>query len=162
MKRIAVLLLAAGLFATSLLAQEQVYLYVSYQAAVETSFRHKLDCLDTACKLEMNNTERNVRLTTEQRQRLLHALQTESKRFNVALDPVLSGKPIKIKFRYDTPTKRLEIERRLPADQPVDLTPEMLQVIKTHFELDLTRAVSIRSNSGDATAKGSAVQDPAR
>ena len=157
MKRIAVLL-AAGLFASGLLGQEQIYLYVSYQDTGATSFRHKLDCLDVACKLESDNHGRKLNLSAEQKSQLLHAMQVESRRFSVAMDPLLNDKRLKVKFRYDTPSKRLEIERRLPADQPADLSSEMLQVIKIHLKLDLTQAASIRSARGDKTAKESAVQ----
>jgi hypothetical protein len=149
MKRIAVLF-AAGLFAAPLPAQERIYLYVSYRDASGTSLRHKLECLDTACKLEINHSERNVRLSAEQKQRLLQALQAESQQFKVAMGAAVSDKRTKVKFRYDTPTQRLEIERRLPADQPAELTPQMLQAIKTHLALDLTQPVMTRSKVGNA------------
>ena len=42
-----VLLVVASLFAATLVAQEQAYIYVSYKDATGASFRHKLDCLDS-------------------------------------------------------------------------------------------------------------------
>jgi hypothetical protein len=159
MKRIAVLV-TAGLLAMPLLAQERIYLYVSYRDAIETSFRHKLDCIDTACKLVINNTERNLRLTAEQKQQLLHALQVESKQFDLVQDPAPGDKPIKVKFRYDTPGRRLEIERRLPADQPAELTPAMLRVIQTQLGLDLTQPLVPRAASSEAMDVEPARQEP--
>jgi hypothetical protein len=158
MKRIAVLF-TAGLFAMPLLGQEQIYLYVSYQDAKGMSLRHKLDCLDVACTLEINASQRRLQLSAEQRQQLLSALQAESQQFRVAIDPPVSDRLIKVKLRYDAPMKRLEIERRLPADQPADLTSEMLQAIKTHLEIDLAQPLLPTSSSNKASGVEAVPQD---
>jgi hypothetical protein len=158
MKRIAVLF-AAGLFITPLLAQERIYLYVSHRDDEGTSLRHKLECLDTACKLEINNTQRNIRLSAGQKQQLLQALQAEAHQFKVVMGPAVADKPTKVKFRYDTPTQRLEIERRLPADQPAALTPQMLQAIQSHLALDLALPLAPRSSSSGAMGQEAVPRD---
>lgn len=150
-------LLAASLFAVPLLAQEQVYIYVSYKDVKGTSYRHKLDCVDSKCKLNIKDEERSSSLSTVQKTELLDALQAEAKQFVVAADSASSDKLMKVKFRYDTPKKRLVIERRLPADQPADLTPGMLQVIKAHLDLDLSSPVLPTPTAGD---EKSAEPDP--
>lgn len=134
-------LVAASLFAAPLLAQEQVYIYVSYKDANGASFRHKLDCVDSECKVNVKEEERSISLSAAQHKELLDALQAESKQFLVAADPSLIGNLMKVKLRYDTPRKRLQIERRMPGDKPADVTSELRQVIKTHLDLDLSKPV---------------------
>ena len=152
MVRIA-LLVAAGLFAAPLLAQEEVYIYVSYKDAAGVSSRHKLECLDAGCEVTVKGQKRAVTLSDEQRQGLRDALQAEAKQFVVAADSVSREKSFKLKFRYNVPRKRLEIEQRFPADEPGKLTPEMLEVIKTHLELDLSSPLVPPAEAGEG--KGS-------
>ena len=46
---------------------------------------------------------------------------------------------IKIKFRYYTDRKRLEVMQRLPVEQISDVSPELTAVIETYFSgLDLS------------------------
>jgi len=142
-------LISASLFAAHLLAQEQVYIYVSYKDAKGASSRHKLDCLDSKCKVSVKSADRSISLSDDQKKALLGALQAESKQFVVATDSASSDSRLKVKLRYDTPGKRLEITRRLPVDKPADLAPELVQVIKTHLDLDLSKPVSPRSATGD-------------
>ena len=144
-----VVLVAAALFAAPLVAQEEAYIYVSYKDSTGASVRHKLNCLDAQCKVDVNKEERHFRLSTAQRKALLDALQAEAKQFVVAADSASSGKLMKVKLRYDTPRKRLSIERRLPDDKPAGLTPEMLQVIKTHLALDLSKPAVPKSAADD-------------
>lgn len=153
-----VVLIAASLFAIPLFAQEQVYIYVKYKDATGTSSRHQLDCIDLKCKASVQSEERFITLSEDQQKELLGALQAEVKQFVVKADSASSDQLVKVKLRYDTPRKRLQIERRLPADKPVELTPEMIQVIKTHLELDLTNPVSPRSASGDEPSAESGQQ----
>ncbi len=152
-----VLLVVASLFAATLVAQEQAYIYVSYKDATGASFRHKLDCLESKCKVEIKTNERHINLSAAQTIALLEALQAEAKQFVVATDSASSDILMKVKLRYDTPRKRLVIERRLPADQPADLTPEMLHIIKTYLELDLSKPMLPKSSAGD---EKSAEPDP--
>lgn len=156
----AAVLFAAGLFAAPLLAQEQAYIYVKYKDAAGASVRHKLDCLDAKCKLEVKTGEREISLTAKQKKALLDALQAESKQFFVAADPSSGDNLVKVKLRYDTPGKRLEIERRLPAEKPAGLTPEMLNVIRTHFDLDLSKPVSPVPGSEKTPVPSSAQPNP--
>ena len=144
-----VVLIAASLFATPIVAQEQVYIYVKYKDTTGTSSRHRLDCIDLQCKVSVKSEERSIVLSEDQQRELLSALQAEAKQFVVKADSASSDQLVKVKLRYDAPRKRLQIERRLPADKPAELTPEMIQVIKTHLDLDLTNPVSPRSASGD-------------
>ena len=141
------LLVAATLFATPLVAaqeQEQAYIYVRYNDANGASVRHKLDCLDSECKLSIKSEVRSMSLSAVEKKELLDALQAELDQFHIATDTASSDNLMKVKFKYDSPGKRVEIERRLPADKPADLTPEMLRVIETHLELDLSRPVLSR------------------
>ena len=149
MKKTAVLVVVASLFAAPVLAQEQVYIYVSYKDAKGASSRHKLDCLDSKCKVNIKAEELTISLSAAQKKELLDALQAESKQFVVAADSATSDNLMKVKLRYDTPRKRLSIARRLPSDKPADLTPGMIQVIKTHLDLDLSNPVLPRSAAGD-------------
>lgn len=134
-------LVAAALFAAPLFAQEEIYLYVRHRDAAGESARYKLKCLDASCRVETKTGKREVSLTTEQRKGLLDALQAETKQLVIAADPAAADEQTKVKLRYATPMKRLEIERRMPAGKPVVLTPEMLEVIKTHLDLDLSKPV---------------------
>ncbi len=152
------MLLAATLFAAPVLAQEQVYIYVSYKDATGASSRHKLDCIDAKCKVNIKAEERSISLSATQKKELLDALQAESKQFVVAADSAASDSLMKVKLRYDTPRKRLQIARRLPSDKPADLTPGMLQVIKAHLDLDLTKPVSPGSVAGDEKSADPGVQ----
>ena len=147
MKKSAVLLVAC-LFAAPLFAQEQVYIYVSYKDAKGASFRHKLECVDSKCKVNIKEEERSISLSAAQKKELLDALQAESKQFVVAADSAASDNLMKVKLRYDTPRKRLSIARRLPSDKPADLTPGMIQVIKTHLDLDLSNPVLPKPDTG--------------
>lgn len=145
-------LVAAGLLAAPLLAQEQVYVYVSYKDPSGASFRHKLDCLDSKCQASTNQVRRPIGLSDEQRRELLDALQAESKRFAVRADASATD-ALKVKLRYDSPGNRLSIERRLPGDKPADLAPGMIQVIKAHLGLDLSNP--LLPGSAEQEAPGS-------
>jgi hypothetical protein len=144
-----VAIIAAALFATSLVAQERVYVYVKFKDATGASSRHRLDCLDLQCKLSVKSDERPIVLSADQQRELLSALQAEARQFVVAPDSASRDQLLKVKFRYDTPTKRLEIERRLPADKPAELAPEMIRIVKTLLDLNLSEPVSPGSASGD-------------
>jgi len=136
------ILVAASLVAAPLAAQEEVYVYISYKDAKGAFSRHKLDCVDSKCKVTIKSAERSITLTNNQKKELLTAVQTESKQFVVAPDSASSDPSVKVKLRYDTPGKRLEIERRLPVDKPADLAPGMIQVIKAHLDLDLSKPLA--------------------
>ena len=142
-------LLACSLFAAPLLAQEQIYIHVSYKDSKGASVRHKLDCVDFKCKVNVKEKDRSVSLSAAQKKGLLDALQAESKQFVVAADSTASDNLLKVKLRYQTPKKRLQITRRLPGDKPADLTQGMLQVIKTHLDLDLSNPVLPEPAPGD-------------
>ena len=150
MTRIAVL--AAILFAAPLFAQEEVYLYVRHKAAAGESVRYKLECRDAGCEVETGKGKRKVSLTTEQKKELLDALRADSRQFFIAADTPRADEQTKVKLRYGTPGKRLEIERRFPVGAPPDLTPETLQVIKTHFELDLSKPASPGADAEESPA----------
>lgn len=149
-------LVAAGLAAAPLLAQEQLYVYIKYKDATGASVRYRLDCLDADCKVDTKTGERRFSLATDRKNELLDALQAESKHFFAADDPSSGDDLVKVKLRYDTPGKRLEIERRLPREKPADLTPEMLQVIKAHFDLDFSKPVAPGPDAEKASDPSSA------
>lgn len=138
MTRVAVLL-AAALFAAPLLAQDEVYLYVRHKEASGQSARYRLDCVDARCTVATEKGKREVGLDDAQQKALLGAVQAEARQFSVGGEPAAGDARTKVKIRYDTPGKRLEIERRLSAEKTADLTPELLEVIKAHFELDFSK-----------------------
>ena len=154
MTRTAILLIL-GLFSAPLLAQEQIYVYVKYKDAKGGYVRHKIDCLDSACKVVVKTQQRQTNLSAEQKKALLEALQAESRRFVAAAEAVSSSNQVKVKLRYDSPGKRLVIERRLPAERPAALSPKMLQVIKAHLELDLSEPLLPGPAAADDTSAGS-------
>jgi hypothetical protein len=161
MTRIAAII-AAALFAPPLVAQERVYVYVKFKDATGTSSRHRLDCIDLQCKLSVKSDERSIVLSADQQRELLSALQAEAKQFVVTPDSASSDQLLKVKFRYDTPTKRLEIERRLPADKPAELAPEMIRIVRTLLDLDLSEPVSPRSASGGEPGGRPGPQGPSK
>ena len=161
MTKIAVLA-AAALFAAPLAAQEEIYIYVNYKDASGASYSYKLDCLDSKCTASTNTAERTINLSEGQRDELLGALQAESKRFAVSLEPVAGDDLMKIRLKYYTPRKRLKIEHRVPADKPAGLSPEMIQVIKAHLDLDLSTPVSPKTAEQAPTSAKPGAQDQSK
>mgnify|MGYP001822142025 FL=1 len=96
-------LVAASVFAVSLHAQEQVYLYVKYKDAAGESVRYRLDCVDADCKVDTAAGERRLTLNADQKKSLLEALQAEAGHFVVAIDPAPGGSLMKVKCRSDAP-----------------------------------------------------------
>jgi hypothetical protein len=74
-----------------------------------------------------------------QRAQILQAFQTEVKRFDIKKTPKPGDRLIKIKFKYLTDRKRLEIMQRLTVEQLSGVSPELTAVIETYFlGLDLS------------------------
>ncbi len=134
--------LATALFASSLFAEEEIYIYSSYKNSAGNSIRHKMDCLDSKCKINKPMEEQSISLSKEQRDQILAAFQAETKRFDLKSSPKSSGRLVKIKFRYLTERKRLQISTRLPDDQLDEVSPEMTAVLKTYLELNLSELKS--------------------
>jgi hypothetical protein len=155
-------LVAASVFAVSLHAQEQVYLYVKYKDAAGESVRYRLDCVDADCNVDTAAGERRLTLNADQKKSLLEALQAEAGHFVVAIDPAPGGSLMKVKFRYDAPLKRLQIERRIPVERPASLTPEMRQVMAIHFGLDLSKPVFSGPAKGAEPQAGPPAAGPAK
>ena len=132
--------LAVALYASSLFAAEEIYLYMSYNNNEGTRISHKMDCRDSLCTIDNNNkAEPPISLTKTQRDQILKAFQAEVKRFDIKSTPKSGDRLIKIKFKYLTDRKRLEITQRLPIEQPSDVSPELTAVIETYFfGLDLS------------------------
>jgi len=131
--------LVAALYASSLFAEEEIYLFTSYDNNEGTHVSHKMDCQDSLCKIENNKVEPPISLTRTQRDQILEAFQAEVKRFDVISTPKPGERLIKIKFRYLTDRKRMEITQRLPVEHLSDVSPEMTAVIETYFlGLDLS------------------------
>jgi hypothetical protein len=140
--------LAAALFASSLFAEEEIYLYSSYKNSAGNSIRYKMDCLDSRCKIN-NSKERSVSLSREQRDQILAAFQAETRRFDLKGSPKSSDRLVKIKFRYLTDRKRLQISMRLPDDRLDEVSPEMTAVLETYLELNLTNLKSPQLTTGN-------------
>ena len=125
---------ALALFASSLFAEEEIYLYTSYNNNEGTRISHKMDCLDSLCKIKSNTAEKKpISLTTTQRDQILEAFQAEVNRFDIKSTHKSGDRLIKIKFRYLTDRKRLDITQRLPVEQLSDVSPELTAVIETYF-----------------------------
>ena len=134
-----ILVLAATLYASSLFAEEEIYLFTSYDNNEGTHVSHKMDCVDSQCKIESNKVELQLSLTSTQRDQILQAFQVEAKRLDIMSTPKSSERLIKIRFRYYTDRKRLDIMHRLPVEQISDVSPELAAVIETYFSgLDLS------------------------
>jgi hypothetical protein len=82
--------------------------------------------------------EQSVSLSKEQRDQILAAFQAETKRFDLKSSPISGGRLVKIKFKYLTEKKRLQISTRLPDDQLAEVSPEMTAVLKTYLGLNLS------------------------
>jgi len=130
--------LATALFASSLFAEEEIYIYSSYKNSAGNSISHKMDCQDAKCKIKNPMEEQSVSLSKEQRDQILAAFQAETKRFDLKSSPKSSGRLVKIKFRYLTDGKRLQISTRLPDDQLAEVSPEMTAVLETYLQLNLS------------------------
>jgi len=140
--------LATALFASSLFAQEEIYIYSSYKNSAGNSIRHKMDCQDSKCKINNSMKEQSVSLSKEQRDQILAAFQAETKRFDLKSSPKSSDRLVKIKFRYLTDRKRLQISTRLPDDQLDEVSPEMTAVLETYLELNLSNLKSPQLTTG--------------
>jgi hypothetical protein len=131
--------LVAALFASSLFAEEEIYLYTSYNNNEGTRVSHMMKCRDSLCEIKNNAAEPAISLSNTQRDQILEAFQAEVKRFDIKSTPKSSDRLIKIKFRYLTDRKRLEITQRLPVEQLSDVSPELTAVIETYLlGLDLS------------------------
>ena len=135
--------LAAALYASSLFAEEEIYLYTSYNINEGTRVSHMMKCRDSLCKIDNYTAEPPISLTKSltkaQRANILEAFQAEVKRFDIKSTPKSGDRLIKIKFRYLTDRKRLEITQRLPVEQLSDVSPELTAVFETYFSgLDLS------------------------
>ena len=131
--------LAAALYASSLFAEEEIYLFTSYDNNEGIHVSHMMNCRDSLCKIKSNKEEPPISLTRTQRDQVLAAFQAEVKRFDIISTPKTGDRLIKIKFRYYTDGKRVEITQRLPFEQLSDVSPELTAVIKTYFlGLDLS------------------------
>ena len=142
--------LAAFLYASSIFAKEEIDIYTSYRNDEEKSVSHKMKCQDSRCIVRSDTAERSIALKKIQRDQILKAFQAEAKRFDIQSVPKSGDRLIKIKFRYSTNGKRLNITQRLPADQLSELSPELTAVIETYFAgLDLSSLGAPVSDTGD-------------
>ncbi len=140
-------------------ADEYIYLYVSAKDADRSSVKHRLECTDAKCKAELAGEARTLELSDAQRAELLGALQAETRQFVVGEEVAGDEDLVKLKMRYETRRQRLAIERRIPADTPEAVTPQMRAVLKTYLNLDLARFVSAEPEAGADQAAGSAPED---
>jgi len=135
--------LVAVLYASSLFAEEGIYLYASYNNNEGVRVSHKMKCRDSMCMIKSNTAEKSISLTRTQRDQILEAFQVEVKRFDIKSSPKSGDRLVKIKFKYSTDSKRLGITQRLPVGQLSDVSPELTAVFETYLpELDLSRLES--------------------
>ncbi len=145
-----ILTLVAALYASSLFAEEEIYLYTSYNNNEGTRVSHSMKCRDSLCNLDNYTAEKPISLTKAQRAKILEAFQAEVKRFDIMSTPKSGDRLVKIKFRYSTDSKRLDLTQRLPVGQLSDVSPELTTVFETYFPgLDLSRLESHEPATSD-------------
>jgi len=135
-----VMAIGAVLLASAAAADEYVYVYVKAPDAGGEAVRHRLKCIDAKCELEINGQSRALELTDEQRESLRTAVMAETKAFSLDEDDVSDAGAVKIKFKYETPRRRVGIERYVPAGDTEAVTPEMGALFASLFELHLRPA----------------------
>jgi hypothetical protein len=130
--------LAAAMFASSLFAEEEIYIYSSYKDSAGNPISYQMDCRDSRCNIENPTKEQSVSLSKEQRDQILAAFQAETRRLDLKSAPKSSDRLVKIKFRYMTDGKRLQISTRLPDDQLTEVSAEMTAVLETYLNLNFS------------------------
>ena len=135
------LAVAMALLATTVSAEEQFYIYISYKDAAGAYYQQSLDCLDSQCKVKNNDTVRAMTLSADQRSELLGAFEAETRTFTLKSDEEQGDRLVKLKYRYMTLTRDLSISRRLPDKKLAEVTPEMLKAIKANIGFDLLSLV---------------------
>jgi len=143
-------LLIATTMASAVAADEYLYLFVSAKGADGGSVRHRLECTDAKCAVEVKDDTRALELSDAQRAELLAAMQAETRQFALGGDAIPEDGRIKLKIRYETPEQRLAIERRFTADTPDAVTPEMRRVLKAYFDLELSASQAASGDGGSA------------
>jgi len=138
------LALAATLFASSLFAAEEIYIYSSYENSEGKRLSHSLECRDSQCKVEKDSSKASITLSKTNRKQILEAFQAETKRFDALAAPKPGdNRLLKIKFRYHTDRDRLQLSRRYEENQLSEVSPEMTAVLNTLLELDLSNLESM-------------------
>ena len=141
--------LAVALFSSGLSATERIYLRTSYDDIGGISGQHNMVCRDSRCTIHSQSADRSMTLSKAQWEQILEAFQMEANRFDIKNAPQPGENLLSIKLKYTTERKRLEITRRIPVDQPADVSPELTAVIKTYLELDLSRLGSPAPAAGE-------------
>lgn len=152
-----IFMFVTALYTSSLFAEEEIYLYTSFNNNADVRVSHKMKCRDSQCMINSNTTNIPISLTTEQRDQILEAFQAEVKRFDINKSPESDKRLLKIKFRYSSDSKRLDITQRLPVDQLSDISPEMTAVLETYYPgFDLSSLGSPGSAASDKASGASA------
>jgi hypothetical protein len=155
----AIAVLAAMLATSAFASDEYLYIYVSYKGADGTSARHRLECADAECKAEIKGAARPVSLSGEQRAEVLKALQAETTRFVLQGESAPADNPMKLKIKYETPQRRLSIERRVSMDDTGAVSQEMRGVLAAFLGLELHVKVP-DAPAPEEEAKGGPEPDP--
>lgn len=131
--------IVASLYASSLFAGEEIYLYIKYTNDENARVSHKMQCQDSRCTVASNAAEQPLTLTGTQKDQILNALQSEVSRLDITSKTEAGSRPVKIKFKYRSESKRVDITQHLPADQLTVLSAELTTVLETYFAgLDLS------------------------
>lgn len=144
--------LALTLFASSLAAEERIYVYTSYKDNDKTSVQRKIDCIDSQCTLEDRGANRSIKLSQAQRDEILAGIKAEAQRFNTKTTSGSGDWTLRVKARYQTERGRLEITRDLRDGQFGDMSPELSAVIKTHLGQDLFGSASAELPAEEGSA----------
>ncbi len=129
---------AASLYASTLIAEEEIYLRIKYVNDENGRVSHKMQCQDSRCTVKSNAAEQPVDLTGTQRAKILEAFQAELGQLDLNSKTESGNRPVKIKFRYRSGSRRVDFTQYLPADQLSGLSTELIAVFETHFpDLDL-------------------------
>ena len=152
---------AASFYASTLFAGEDIYLYISYKNNDESGrVSHRMKCQDSKCMIESNATKQSIALTQTQRDQILQAFQTELNRLDIKSKTDSGNGAVKIKFRYSSGSKRVDITQRLPANQPSVVSMELTTVAETYFpNLDISMLGVTRPTTGSDESARSADED---
>lgn len=133
-----ILALVVVLFSSNISATERIYIDTRYNNANEKPVLRNLACRDSQCAIQSRLGEGSITLSDAQRDRILKAFQTELNRFDINPHPNPGDQSVRIKLKYTTDRKRLEITRNLSIEQLADVSPELAAVIKTFLGEDLS------------------------
>ncbi len=150
MKKILFFAILACLISTTSLAREDSSIEIDYHLATGGKAGSlELKCKGTQCKTEIKGEKKTIEITQAQQKAIFEAIQAEVKRYIVSPHKFSSlqmnetgkviGNRVKLQFRYNASGSEIKIELDIPYDTPSGLSKEMVEVIKQHFDVDMSK-----------------------